>query len=226
MRPQYVNGNVQVNCPDCGGATTSFEHRDASRQFGNVVVERAHMYDGKQYARTQYVLMRCAGCQRGGIAKIHDNGAILQGTLEDFYPISIQSASIPTDVPPGIATEFREAERCESYGTYRASSALYRSTLEKALKANGYNKGSLEDKIDLAAADGVITEARRKRAHEDIRVLGNDVLHDEWRQVTEQEVAAAHQYTARILEDFYDDRPSVEKILVAKTRIVGSAPGP
>jgi hypothetical protein len=71
-------------------------------------------------------------------------------------------------------------------------------------------KGSLEGKIDEAASDGVITEARRKRAHDDIRVLGNDVLHDEWREVKEEEVSGAHQYIQRILEDFYDDRASVE----------------
>ena len=37
-----------------------------------------------------------------------------------------------------------------------------------------------------------------------------------------EEVDAAHQYTQRILEDFYDDRPGIEAILVAKKRI--SAP--
>jgi hypothetical protein len=77
----------------------------------------------------------------------------------------------------------------------------FRSALEKALKANGYMKGSLAARIDEAAGDGVITEARRKRAHEDVRVLGNDVLHDEWRSVTDDEVTAAH-YVQRILEDF------------------------
>ena len=40
--------------------------------------------------------------------------------------------------------------------------------------------------------DGVITEARRKRAHEDIRSLGNDVLHEDWREVTDDEVEGSH----------------------------------
>ncbi len=123
-----------------------------------------------------------------------------------------------------MRAEFREAELCAASGAWRGASALLRSTLEKVLKANGYVKGSLESKIDEAAADGVITDARRKRAHDDIRVLGNDVLHDEWRQVKEEEVTAAHQYAQRILEDFYDDRASVEAILVAKKRIQAPAP--
>jgi hypothetical protein len=50
-------------------------------------------------------------------------------------------------------------------------------------------------------------------------VLGNDVLHDDWRDVQEEEVIAAHQYTQRILEDLYDDRVTVENILIANNRI-------
>jgi hypothetical protein len=96
---------------------------------------------------------------------------------------------------------------------------MLRSTLEKLLKVNGYNKGSLASKIDEAAADGVITESRKKKAHEDVRVLGNDILHDEWRAVTADEFSLAHHYVQRVIEDFYDDRSSVEAILISKNRI-------
>jgi hypothetical protein len=126
---------------------------------------------------------------------------------------------LPDTVPEGIVKEFHEAELCASVEAWRGASALYRSVLEKTLKDNGYKKGSLADKIDEAAADGVITAARSRRAHEDVRVLGNDVLHDEWREVTEEEVDLAHHYAQRILEDLYDDRPSVEAILTKKGRI-------
>jgi hypothetical protein len=61
---------------------------------------------------------------------------------------------------------------------------LLRSTLEKTLKANGYTKGNLKEKIEAAAADGVITAPRERRAHSEVRVLGNDVLHDEYRPVS------------------------------------------
>src|SRR5262249_47732477 len=122
-------------------------------------------------------------------------------------------------VPAGISSEFREAERCASIAAWRAASALFRSTLEKVLKANGIPGGNLAAKIDQAAADGVITEARKRKAHDDVRVLGNDVLHDEWRAVTPEEVEASHKYVQRVLEDLYDDRASVEAILKVKERI-------
>jgi hypothetical protein len=126
---------------------------------------------------------------------------------------------VPAEVPPDVLAEFREAELTASVGAWRAASAMLRSTLEKTLKHNGYRKGSLADKIDEAAADGVITAARSKRAHEDIRVLGNDVLHDAWRVVTQEEFDLAHKYAQRILEDLYDDRPSVMALLTEKKRL-------
>ena len=52
---------------------------------------------------------------------------------------------------------------------------------------------------DAVAADGVITEALRKRAHDNVRSLGNDVLHDDWREVTPDELEDAHHYMQRIL---------------------------
>jgi ribosomal protein S20 len=108
---------------------------------------------------------------------------------------------------------------------------MLRSVLEKTLKKNGYEEVEIKDKhgnpkqssrlidrIDTAADDGIITETRKKKAHENIRVLGNDVLHDDRRQVKQDEFEEAHKYAQRILEDFYDDRPTVEGTLKAKGR--------
>lgn len=60
--------------------------------------------------------------------------------------------------------------------------------------------------------------ARSVRAHEDIRALGNDILHDDWRAISEEEYELAHRYTQRILEDWYDDRASVLTLLKSKNR--------
>jgi hypothetical protein len=131
-------------------------------------------------------------------------------------------------VPDDIRAEFDEAELCASVQAWRSASAMLRSVLEKTLKANGYDgaRDNLATRIDQAVADGILTEARSKRAHANIRVLGNDILHDQWRAVAADEFGDAHLYAQRILEDFYDDRPTVEEILVSKNRIQpGSALG-
>jgi hypothetical protein len=216
MKPSFQHGNVRANCPDCSGAVTTFEYRSGPQgEFGTVALGL-----GAGQSRI-YKLLRCAGCGRGGIAAVSlpQNTQYPAGKLEQFLPRTIDKLPLPTNVPTDLTQEFAEAELCASVEAWRAASALLRSTLEKTLIANGYTKGSLAAKIDEAATDGVITAARSRRAHEDIRVLGNDVLHDDWREVSEEEYEQAHHYAQRILEDFYDDRASVEATLTDKGRL-------
>jgi hypothetical protein len=215
MALEFYYGNIRANCPTCGEAVTTYEFKSQSTEYGTVVAQL------NPSVQLYYKLLRCAGCGRGGMAEVQvsPQTGYTNGSLLRFFPPVIQSLSVPPGVPSGIQSEFVEAELCASVQAWRAASALLRSTLEKTLIANGYTKGSLAARIDEAAADGVITAARSKRAHDDIRVLGNDVLHDEWRAVTEAEFDLAHRYAQRILEDLYDDRPSVEALLKAKSRL-------
>jgi hypothetical protein len=217
--------SVSATCPTCK-AVTSFEQKQT------IVVDGQYYVKGQPhpYPRVLYVLSQCAGCRRGGFAAIPDRGNAQSAMLHSFFPFSVNLAPLPKTVPQDIEAEFREAEHCASQRFNRAASALFRSVLEKALKANGYTRGNdpslrdLQKRIDAAASDGVITEARQKKAHKDIRALGNDVLHEDWREVSDEEVEDSHRYTQRILEDLYDDRATVEKILVAKGKLAGSAP--
>jgi hypothetical protein len=214
MKPQYIGGNMRAPCPDCGGAVTTFESKTVSGVHGSVYRPWNHEFEGMSYTYATYILMRCAGCGRGGVATIHgDNKHGFIAFDEAFYPSCRESGTLPNGVPQGVESEYREAELCASAGAWRAGSALLRSALEKTLDANGYTKGSLKDRIDQAAADGIITAARRQRAHDEVRVLGNDVLHDEWREVEEDEYSLAHHYVQRILEDLYDHRGEVEGTL-------------
>jgi hypothetical protein len=207
MITKYMNGDVVAHCPDCKTHTT-FEHKEHGNEFQTIIVNRNHTYQNRSFSRILYRLLRCASCN----------------VLGQFFPISVENAKLPSDAPKDIISEFREAELCAASNANRAASALFRSVLEKTLKANGYLKGTLAAKIDQAADDGVLTESRRKRAHNEIRVLGNDVLHDEWREVSSDDVEAARHYSQRILEDFYDDRDSVTPILIDHKRIVPDSP--
>jgi hypothetical protein len=241
MKPRYnwQEDNVLALCPDCD-AITSFDTKGHSNtRLGTVIVNQGHTYNGTMYHRILWQAFRCAVCNRGAVAKIHDQGNSQTAVLEDFIPRAVEKAALPAKVAEDIVKEFREAELDASNAAYRSASAMLRSVLEKTLKKNGYdvvevrdNQGNVEldkqnnpkksnrliDRIDAAAWDKVITETRQKRAHENIRVLGNDILHDDWREVTEDEFSDAHKYCQRILEDFYDDRPTVEATLKAQGR--------
>lgn len=214
-----ANGTVSAFCPDCG-ATANFD----LRHF--LVIGKGPTINHKTYTRGAYALLQCSGCQRGGLATICDDGGWESACLLDFFPFSQEKLTLPAGIPEGIVKEFREAEMCASIKAYRAASAMLRSALEKVLKENGYedlknsgyDKMKLQKKIDEAAADGIITESLKIRAHNELRVLGNDVMHDDWKEVTENDFLAAHKYTQRILEAFYDHRESVEGILLTKKR--------
>jgi Domain of unknown function (DUF4145) len=222
MKPQFLAGNVRANCPNCGNAVTTYECKAGNQTaYGLLFLHDSHDFEGVSCKATVYALLRCAGCGRGGLAEVHapQNGGYETGRLAWFLPRTIDKLQMPAAVPSDIRSEFEEAENCASTQAWRAGSAMLRSTLEKTLLANGYTKGSLADRIDEAAADGVITAARSRRAHDNIRVLGNDVLHDAWRAVPEGEFDDAHRYAQRILEDLYDDRASVEALLKAKSRL-------
>lgn len=170
-----------------------------------------------------YRLLRCLGCGAGALAThVTKRGSAEPPALMDFYPESNGNLELPSNVPVGITKEFREGERCLAAGCFRAAAGMFRSVLDKTLRANGYKEKrgtNLEQQIDAAAADGTITASRQRRAHDEIRVLGNDVLHEEWREIPETDVEAARQYAQRILEDFYDDRDSVLTLLRSKGRV-------
>ena len=219
MEPRFVAGDVRAACPDCNGAITTFEMRSGGKEFGSIVVNRTHQYMDKSFTRLIYLFLRCASCGRAGLALVHAANEVRNGLMESFHPNATDMAPLPSATPDVITHEYREAELCASVEAYRGAAALLRSTLEKTLVANGYTKGSLHKKIDDAANDGLITSPRRRRAHDDVRVLGNDILHDQWQLVARETFEASHHYVQRIIEDFYDQRQEVVKLLVDAGRI-------
>lgn len=225
-------GNITANCPGCNGALSSFQWKTQGLQ--NKLEYGAIYYENELVLKKESInvgfqcrLYRCMGCGRGALAVImvkesNDSFPDNISALVDFYPETSKSLPLPSQVPQNIVTEFREAEKCISANCYRAAAAMFRSVLEKVFRENGYKTKDLSKlikQIDVAHSEGIITESRKKKAHADIRVLGNDVLHDEWREISINEVDLSHHYTQRMIEDFYDDRETVEKILITKERI-------
>ncbi len=211
----YKNGVIKCVCPDCR-AIANFDDRDSSSEFGSYVIPNTK---SGRYGRICYKLFRCTGCHRGGVAEIYCDNRVQDGMVNDFYPLGISTAKVPQSTPDSILGEIREAERCASAQAWRAGSAMLRSALEKIFVENGYANGTLCQKIDEAKQDTIITGSRAKMAHDNIRSLGNDVMHDEWREVTQEDFDTAYHYCQRIIEDFYDARETVENVLASAGRI-------
>lgn len=226
MNAEYVDGCVRAPCRGCEGAKSTFMYKEGGSQFGSIIVNRPHVApSGNEYPRAIYQLLKCGGCGRGGLATIYCADRVHEGELADFFPFARDWADLPAESPNDIVHEFREAELCAAVGANRGASAMFRSALEKTLKTNGYESGGLKSRIDEAAADGLITESRKARVHQDIRALGNDVLHEPWRAVDDEAVRLAHRFAQRIIEDFYDDRRTAEKLLQQKKRLPSDCGG-
>lgn len=215
-------GNIVACCPGCDGGKSTFEYQVGGKSLGVTKNKKRKPYtQSREETDVQYRLFRCAGCGRGAIGTIRMQALGAEypdglGSLIGFFPEAKLRLPIPSFVPKEIENEFREAEICMEANCFRAAAAMFRSVLDKVLRANGYRtdqEKNLKQQIDAAEKDRVITESRKKKAHEDVRVLGNDVLHDEWRELKEEDVLPAQHYTQRILEDFYDDRESIVKLL-------------
>jgi Domain of unknown function (DUF4145) len=211
-------GNVMAKCPGCSGSTSTFVWKGS----GGNALSRTY------FSKNVHQFFICNGCGMGGIGVValppsytYESCSSGLRQLVDFYPEVSERLSLPSAVPDGIREEFREAEKCMDAGCLRAAAGLFRSVLDKTMKANGYHtakENNLKKQIDAAADDGVITQARKKLAHDNIRVLGNDVLHDDWEPIPQDDVEASRKYCQRILEDLYDDRQSVLDSLRAKGR--------
>jgi len=183
-RYNWKENNVLARCPDCA-AITSFDDKGFSNtKMGISIADRWTTFEGKTYSRILWHAVRCSVCSRGAIAKILDNDNSQAAVLADFIPTAVENAAIPPSVPADIQKEFREAELDAANGAYRSGSALLRSVLEKTLKRNGYDEIEYRDekgvikkssallrRVDAASEDGILTETRKKRAHENIRVL-------------------------------------------------------
>ncbi|MBL4782646.1 MAG: DUF4145 domain-containing protein [Porticoccaceae bacterium] len=217
-------GSIVSHCPGCRGGRSTFEWQVNGREIG--AHERREEDRHWRDCVVSFRLFKCAGCGMGafGVIKMGGGGNYpgSYNRLLRFFPETKQRLSVPRSVPQGIVMEFREAETCLENQCIRAAAGLIRSVLDKTLRANGYKtkkESNLYKQIEAAAEDGVITQARKRRAHDEIRVLGNDVLHDDWHEIPEDDVEAARHYCQRILEDFYDDRESVLTLLREAGRV-------
>jgi hypothetical protein len=209
-------GNIQACCPQCQGALSTFEWNSKDKIYGSVTV--ADVADS-----TCYRLYRCAGCGSGAMAVVRFSGKLWPGDtrqLVTFHSEAAERLALPRDLPQYLVSEFREAEKCLDMGCLRAAMGLFRSVLVKTLRANGYaaDRGlPLNQQLDVMAEDGLITRTRHRKA---ARVLGHDIIDDEWHEPPRIDLEALRRFTQRILEDLYEDRAATVLMLRDAGRLV------
>jgi Domain of unknown function (DUF4145) len=141
-------------CPYCGIAAPLLSHQWTAVTEG---------IDGQRVWHT-YECSVCGGVVLGFSPASNPHKG-------EFYP----RLPMPHEAIPERAREYlRQAQ--ETYVQPAASIVMSASAIDSMLKAKGYKKGTLYERIDTAAADHIITGDMAKWAHQ-VRLDANDQRH-------------------------------------------------
>src|SRR5690348_18109476 len=101
MKPEFVNGNILAFCPTCGVPST-FLYQDPAdhKQYGVIVINDMHTFEGTQYPRVLHVLFKCVSCATPGVGTLHNgNQYLLSSKLDSFWPGYQERAKLPDGIP-------------------------------------------------------------------------------------------------------------------------------
>lgn len=96
---------------------------------------------------------------------------------------------------------------------------MLRSTLEKTLRKHGYSEWQLSTNLKNLSEDNILPRWLVKQNSQIVKILGDEILHGDWREITPEEYQKAHHFVERLIESFYDDHDSVVEDLKEKGRL-------
>ena len=190
-----VSSNALVfrfDCPWCGTKDVSFE----SRAWCNASPEHYSDWFGE-----------CGHCVRGVVVSVPPQVRVEDA--QDMYrtrdflfgEITIGPALPSTGAPPHTSANvgrFFEQGMSNLSGQWDAAGTMFRKALDTALTAKFPDiKGSLAQRIQKAADDGLLTADMAEWAHA-IRRLGNDAAHDD-EPFSEEDARVLHAFTDLVL---------------------------
>jgi len=216
--PELAGNDVNAYCPVCD-ARSNFVRENGAFSPEDSWELNAYYRRSRDGSLT-FLLLRCVTCSLGAFAAVYEPDRMRppRPELVDFHPIAYERLSLPEGTPDDIVSEFRSAESCAGIREYRPAAAMLRSTIEKVLKKHGYGQQKLASKLKQLMEDRIITKPLAKQNQDIVRILGNDVLHGDWRDISSDEYEQAHKYTHRLIDAFYDDHESVIEELTALGR--------
>jgi hypothetical protein len=118
----------------------------------------------------------------GGALKRHDPKA--HGAIEwrghHWWPVA--GSTLHPSVPEPVRSTFEEASKCLAAQCPRAAAAMARCALEATVSDQGESSGALAARLQRLADKGTLQPMLAKWAKE-VRLLGNDAVHDLTRSV-------------------------------------------
>ncbi|MGY0665807.1 DUF4145 domain-containing protein [Bordetella bronchiseptica] len=168
-----------MNCPHCPARHAMFDLKGTINH-----PQKAHVFIS---------VATCGNCGDGVLIHSGDRGTgivpnnVPGDLLRNKQHVQIfridptrEKASAPEAVPEATAMAFQEGYECWQDGRYSSAVAMFRRSLEIALKqfSPDIEAWKLEKRIDKLASLHLITQDMKDWAHE-IRLVGNEALHEE-----------------------------------------------
>jgi ssDNA-binding Zn-finger/Zn-ribbon topoisomerase 1 len=149
-----------------------------------------------QNYKTNDVLRGIVYCSCGGQALFEMKEQVLSFVSEkDIFP------SLNQSVPQDTQDRFMEAKLCYFAPALRATAVMQRACLELALTEKGFNKGTLEERVEDALKKGQIEKQQYLLAH-GTRLVGNDAIHTS-KVISPASVLAAFGALSEILNSLF-----------------------
>lgn len=119
------------------------------------------------------------------------------------------------DVPPQVGSAATEAYECASLKHNRSAVLLARSVVEATAKDKGITKGTLHDKIEALATQGLIRANIKDAAHS-VREFGNDMAHGDFvTPIDDEETNLVIELMGEILNDVYQSPAKIQRAQTA-----------
>ena len=179
----------------------------------NIDVE--HDGDGDKAGRL--LCCRCPSCESPFLLRqTHGGVEYMQGIEFDvwaqphaLYPTP--SRAIPDDLPPLVATGYREAIRCEAAEVWLATAVMVGRTLEAVAIAQTGSNAMLAKGWKEMQNQGIIS-AELASWGDELRYLRNIAAHPTDKEVTGQDAREALDFLEAIIETIYVLRVRFEKM--------------
>ena len=121
-------------------------------------------------------ICECQNCQ-GPILLIGGrSGSGYPYLYSAHYPTGKPNEIVPDEIPEKVATDFKEALRCQFVNAHRATATMCRRALQSSCQDLGVAAARLVDQINDLAEQGRITRALQDMAHT-VRLIGNVGAH-------------------------------------------------
>jgi len=203
---------IEIYCPWCHKHVAlvwiALRYGIEHRGYATEKIEEPIFYNT---AEGNWSIGMCPSCKNCVLIKINDKRS-------SVFPNPLPT---PTDerIPEKIRKDIDEAKICLSVNAFRACAGMCRRALQQACILKGASpKKRLEEQIDELAERGVITQDLKDLAHT-VRWVGNDALHPENPEVTEEDAEEMLNLTEQFMDIIFVAPEKVKEIKEKHERV-------